>query len=195
MLGQLVLLGLLQWVWQDWKAPASPLPESFLSIIYAAAELYEWVSSRQRESWLIACFKGGGPLCSVFLGCSTNLLHAEHPSGPPWMPPWDFGHRLWAGKWPKNAGVHAICCATWLMGSLSLTQESYDFCHHPWNSKRLTDCCVSRWKSNPMPTGLYLPQQVFFRGKRQECLFPTARIPLCFCEHSLKYNNKWVKAL
>ena len=40
-LGQLVLLGLLQWVWQDCKAPASPLPESFLSIVYAAGKLYE----------------------------------------------------------------------------------------------------------------------------------------------------------
>lgn len=89
-LGQLVLLGLLQWVWQDCKALASPLPESFLSIVYAAGELYEWVSSRQKASWLTACFKGGRPLCSVFLSCSTNLLHAEHPSGLPWVPPWDF---------------------------------------------------------------------------------------------------------
>ena len=102
---------------------------------------------------------------------------------------------LWAGMWWKNAGVQAICCATRLKGSLSLTQESYDFCHHPWNSKRLNWLPCELMKIKPQAhRWLYLPQQKFSsEGKGKNVYFPPHEFH-CFSEPSLKYNT-WVKAL
>lgn len=70
---------------------------------------------------------------SVFLSCNTKPLHAVRPSGPHWVPLWNLGRGV-----TEHAGDHAICCAAWVMQPLSLTQESYVFCYHPWNSNKLT---------------------------------------------------------